>query len=72
MNGIDVLRAIRDALPRTAVLMVTASADLGTVQSAIASGASGFIVKPFNTVTVHDTMHKTALAVLRQRAQGTQ
>jgi len=70
MNGLDVLAAIKDALPGTAVLMVTASADLATVKTAIGGGAAGFIVKPFNTITVHETMRKTAQAVLRQRAQA--
>ena len=70
MNGLDVLSAIKDALPGTAVLMVTASADLETVKTAISNGAAGFIVKPFNTITVHETMHKTALALQRQRAQA--
>lgn len=73
MNGLDVLHAIKDALPDTAVLMVTASNDLATVQTALARGAAGFIVKPFNTGTLQETMRKTANALQRQRqARSTQ
>ena len=69
MNGIDVLRAIKDALPGTTVLMVTASNDRETVQAAIGGGAAGFILKPFNTSTLQETMRKAARAHVRQRAR---
>src|SRR3989442_2990207 len=58
-DGLDVLTQIKEALPQTAVLMVTARNDRETVQTAIQRGASGFIIKPFNTGTVLDTMEKT-------------
>jgi two-component system chemotaxis response regulator CheY len=67
MNGLEVLRLIRDALPAVTVLMVTASSDAETVQTAIKGGAAGFILKPFTTGVVRDTMDKAAAKVRVQR-----
>ena len=51
-NGLDVLKQLRAQLPQTVVLMVTSSHDSATVMAAIDGGASGFIVKPFNSSTI--------------------
>ncbi|MDD5248417.1 MAG: response regulator [Rhodocyclaceae bacterium] len=48
MGGLEALAKIRELLPRTLVLMVTAHTERETVQTAIANGAAGYIVKPFN------------------------
>lgn len=56
VDGLDVLRHIRQVLPRTTVMMITASNDLETVQTALGLGAAGFIVKPFNAGTVLDSI----------------
>lgn len=63
MSGLDVLHSIKDALPNTAVLMVTASNDLDTIKRALAGGACGYIVKPFTLGTVHDSLMKAAALV---------
>jgi two-component system chemotaxis response regulator CheY len=49
MGGLEALAKIRELLPRTLVLMVTAHTERETVQTAIANGAAGYIVKPFNS-----------------------
>ena len=67
-DGLEVLEQIKQALPQTIVLMVTASNDRATVQTALQRGANGFIVKPFNTGIIVDTLAK---AVAMLRAQGT-
>jgi two-component system chemotaxis response regulator CheY len=64
-DGLDILQAIKNESKGTMVLMVTASNDIKTVQTAIARGASGFIIKPFNSGTVLDTLGSTA-AKLRE------
>jgi two-component system chemotaxis response regulator CheY len=64
-DGLDILQAIKSESKETMVLMVTASNDLKTVQTAIGRGASGFIIKPFNSGTVLDTLQSTA-AKLRE------
>ena len=51
-NGLDVLAQIRKELPQTVVLMVTGSSDSATVKAALDAGASGYIIKPFNSATV--------------------
>lgn len=65
-NGLAVLKQIKEQMPRTAVVMVTGHCDRETVQAAIANGADGYVVKPFNSARVLDAM-KTALA----QANGT-
>jgi two-component system chemotaxis response regulator CheY len=63
-NGLDVLKEIKAKLPHTVVLMVTGNRDRDTVTAALQTGADGFILKPFNTGTVIDTVQK-ALAKSR-------
>lgn len=57
-NGLDVLKEIKSKLPHTVVLMVTGNRDRDTVTAALQTGADGFILKPFNTGTVIDTVQK--------------
>ena len=56
MGGLEALAKIRAALPQTIVLMVTAHTERETVQTAIAGGAAGYIVKPFNSGRVLATI----------------
>lgn len=58
MNGIEALCAIKEAHPETQVVMVTGNASPENVQEAIMHGAVGFIVKPFNTAKVLDTLKR--------------
>lgn len=56
MNGIDALKEIRVHLPDASVMMVTCNDDESVICDAMANGASGYIVKPFNTASVIETM----------------
>ncbi|MFZ6749165.1 response regulator [Undibacterium sp. Ren11W] len=58
MNGIEALEKIRQNLPETLVMMVTGNDDHSVVNEAISKGASGYIVKPFNTASVIETMNQ--------------
>ncbi|MFA6444584.1 MAG: response regulator, partial [Sterolibacterium sp.] len=58
-------KQIRKELPQTVVLMVTGSSDSSTVKSALEAGASGYIIKPFNSATV---LGLIAQAVEKSRA----
>jgi len=49
MSGVEVLRELREKLPKILIVMVTASADRETVQAALQGGADGYVVKPFNS-----------------------
>jgi two-component system, NtrC family, response regulator PilR len=48
MNGIELLRAVREFLPETAVVMMTAFATVDTAREAFKLGADDFIQKPFD------------------------
>jgi two-component system chemotaxis response regulator CheY len=55
LDGLQVLDAVHQAVPNTRVIMISGDATLDRVQQSLAKGASGFIVKPFNTEKVlHD------------------
>jgi len=48
MNGIELLRAVREFLPEAAVVMMTAFATVDTAREAFKLGADDFIQKPFD------------------------
>lgn len=64
-DGLEILDQLRSQLPRTAVLMVTSSADRDTVQTAIDRGAAGYILKPFNAARVIEAAHAAVAKVRR-------
>lgn len=67
-DGLELLNWIRDKLPKTEVLMVTASTARSTVEQSLRNGAKGYIVKPFNPGTVMGTLDKIAAHIKAQRA----
>jgi two-component system chemotaxis response regulator CheY len=70
MNGIEALEAIHEQLPETIVLMVTANDDDDIVKQAMEKGAAGYIVKPFNTASVLDTLNQARESfIVRNPAQ---
>jgi len=48
MNGIDTLRALRQAGHQTPVIMVTTEAEKSRVIEAIKTGANEYLIKPFS------------------------
>ncbi len=48
MNGIELLRRLREFLPDAAVVMMTAFATVETAREAFKLGADDFIQKPFD------------------------
>lgn len=58
MSGMEALPLIRQASPRTAVLMVTACASREFVEKAIAAGAKGYIVKPIRPAHIEAFLKK--------------
>jgi two-component system chemotaxis response regulator CheY len=66
VSGIEVLKRIKEKSAKTVVMMVTGSSDRDTVHGALAAGANGFILKPFNTGKVLDTIEQ---AVAKASAQ---
>jgi two-component system chemotaxis response regulator CheY len=68
MGGLEILPAIKDALPMTEVLMVTASNDRLTIEQSIMGGAASFIIKPFSAGTIQDAVNRALANLKRKRA----
>ncbi len=58
MDGLDALRHIKNAHPEISIVMITGNASVENVQESQQSGASGFIIKPFNATMVLDTLKR--------------
>jgi len=58
MNGLDVLARIKEEAPLTRVIMITGDTQASSVKKAIAAGADGYIVKPFNGTRVLEAIQK--------------
>jgi len=58
MNGIDALRLIREHDPSARVIMCTAMGQKSMVVEAIKAGARDFIVKPFQSNRVLESLHR--------------
>lgn len=58
MNGVEALQAIKAKHPDIVVVMITANPSKENVEESIKGGASGFIIKPFNSAKVLDTLSK--------------
>ena len=58
MNGIDVLRAIKEADTTVEAIMITAYASLESIRGAMAYGASGYLTKPFHENEVEEAVSK--------------
>lgn len=65
MDGLEVLQNVKEKYPRIQVVMITGSPSVDNVQESIQGGVSGFIVKPFNTAKVLDTLRKTVQTMER-------
>ena len=69
MNGLEVLRRVKDIDPSVEVVMITAYASLDTVKQALTFGAFEYLIKPFSR---HDLESVVSRALLRrQHAVGT-
>ncbi len=58
MDGLEALQSIKRLYPEIIVVMITGSPSKDNVQESIQSGASGFIIKPFNSAKVIETLHR--------------
>jgi two-component system, chemotaxis family, chemotaxis protein CheY len=67
LDGLAVLRSIRDHYAPTAVVIISGHSTPEVLTEATRLGADGFVVKPFNAAKVLDTIH---CAFLRHRANN--
>ena len=58
LNGIEVLAKLKSMSSMPLVLMVTSAEEERVVAQAMQSGASGYILKPFNTASVIETLNE--------------
>lgn len=58
MDGLACLDTLKEKHPNTTVIMISGDASLPSVKDALARGARGFIVKPFNAAKVLDTIQR--------------
>jgi DNA-binding NtrC family response regulator len=65
-DGMAMLETLRTALPKSLLFLVSGKINEETVQSALLHGVHGFIVKPFNAVTVIATIRNTIIKLARQ------
>jgi two-component system repressor protein LuxO len=56
MDGLDILRHIREEAPDTSVVVITAHGSVNTAVEAMRQGAFDFIVKPFNATRLNVTL----------------
>jgi two-component system, chemotaxis family, chemotaxis protein CheY len=62
MDGLETLQRIRAKYPSIVVVMITGNPSVETVQESIQKGAKGFIIKPFNSAKVLETLERSWLA----------
>ncbi|MDU0353074.1 response regulator [Paraglaciecola aquimarina] len=60
-SGLDVLEGVRKIYKDLEVVMCSSESSSDNVMAAIKNGANGFIVKPFNSGRVSDTLKKYLL-----------
>ena len=56
MGGLEALQAIKAKHPEIIVIMITGNPSVENVKECIQGGAGGFIIKPFNSAKVLDTL----------------
>ncbi len=66
-EGLALLDAIRAALPKVLMFLVSSKIDAETIQATQQRGVQGFIVKPFNSVAVLATIRNTILKIAKQQ-----
>lgn len=72
-EGWEKVDALRGGVPKALLFLVSGKMDPEAVQRAVQHGVQGFIVKPFNAITVLGTIRKTILQIAkRHRSAGEQ
>ena len=57
-NGLDVLQEVKKKFPRVKIIMVTGYKSVETAAEATRLGASGYIVKPFKSEEILETVKR--------------
>ena len=62
MDGLETLQAIKAKHPEIIVIMITGNPSAENVKESIQGGAGGFIIKPFNSAKVMETLARAIQA----------
>lgn len=66
-SAMALLESVRAMFPKSLILVVSATMDAATVQGALQRGAHGFIIKPFNAVSVLTTIRNAVIKLAKQQ-----
>ena len=66
-DGSGVVQELRAKLPKSLIFMVSGAIDATTIQSSLALGINGFIVKPFKADAVLKTIRSAVLALIKRQ-----
>jgi two-component system chemotaxis response regulator CheY len=66
-SGMDMLESLRGMFPKSLLFLMAANMDSGRVQAALQRGVHGFIIKPFNAVTVLTTIRNAVVKLAKQQ-----
>lgn len=69
-DGSGVTEELRAKLPKSLIFMVSGAIDAATVQSSLALGINGFVVKPFKADAVLKTIRTAVLALIRKQQEA--
>jgi two-component system, chemotaxis family, chemotaxis protein CheY len=65
-DGMAMLETLRTELPKVLLFLVSGKISEETIQNALQHGVHGFIVKPFNAVTVLATIRNSIIALAKK------
>jgi two-component system, chemotaxis family, chemotaxis protein CheY len=66
-DDIDIMEAIRSEWPKTLVFVTSSAIDSNAAQNIVAKGVHGFFLKPFNQVTVANTIKSAVLRLVKSQ-----
>lgn len=66
-QSLGILDTLRESLPKALIFLVSGNMDPSIVQQSAQRGIHGFIVKPFNPLTVQTVIRNAILKIARQR-----
>jgi response regulator of citrate/malate metabolism len=64
INGIDVLRLLRETHPEVDVLVISAANEVETIRTALRGGVVNYLLKPFDQESLRDRLQQYATAHL--------
>jgi two-component system, chemotaxis family, chemotaxis protein CheY len=71
-DGTNVMGSIRENWPKTLVFVTSSAIDAATAQDIVARGVHGFFLKPFNQVTVANTIRNAVLRLVKNQQTKTE